>query len=46
MSVKGLNQIKVLLPGGTLVEEGFEYNSGSNKQWLDVNGLKEALKSV
>lgn len=37
---------KVLLPGGKLVEEGFEYNSGNNKEWLDVNGLKEALKGV
>ena len=37
---------KVLLPGGQLVEEGFEYNSGTNKEWLDVNGLKEALRQV
>ncbi|MBQ3601534.1 MAG: UDP-N-acetylglucosamine 4,6-dehydratase (inverting) [Lachnospiraceae bacterium] len=37
---------KVLLPGGKLVEEGFEYNSGNNKEWLDVEGLKKALKSL
>lgn len=37
---------KVLLPGGTLVEEGFEYNSGNNKEWLDVEGLKQALKGI
>lgn len=37
---------KVLLPGGTLVEEGFEYNSGNNKEWLDVEGLKLALRKV
>ena len=37
---------KVLLPGGKLVEEGFEYNSGTNKEWLDVNGLKAALRSI
>ena len=37
---------KVLLPGGKLVEEGFEYNSGNNKEWLDVEGLKNALKEV
>lgn len=37
---------KVLLPGGTLVEEGFEYNSGNNKVWLDVEGLRKALKLV
>lgn len=36
----------VLLPGGKLVEEGFEYNSGNNKEWLDVNGLKAALRNV
>ena len=37
---------KVLLPGGKVVEDGFEYNSGNNKEWLDVNGLKEALRQV
>lgn len=37
---------KVLLPGGKLVEEGFEYNSGSNKVWLSVNEIKEALKRI
>lgn len=37
---------KVLLPGGKLVEEGFEYNSGNNKEWLDVNDLKETLRRV
>lgn len=37
---------KVLLPGGKLVEDGFEYNSGTNKEWLDVNGLKAALRSI
>lgn len=37
---------KVLLPGGKLVEEGFEYNSGNNKEYLDIEGLKKALKSV
>lgn len=37
---------KVLLPGGTLVEDGFEYNSGNNKEWLDVEGLRMALRKV
>lgn len=37
---------KVLLPGGKPVEEGFEYNSGNNKEWLDVEGLKLALKNM
>ena len=35
-----------ILPGGKLVEEGFEYSSGTNKEWLDVEGLREALKNV
>lgn len=35
-----------ILPGGKLVEEGFEYSSGTNKEWLDVDGLREALKYV
>lgn len=30
-------------PGGKLIEEGFEYNSGSNKQWLGVKELVEEL---
>lgn len=37
---------KVLLPGGTLVEDGFEYNSGNNKEWLDVEGLRKELKKI
>ncbi len=32
-----------LLPGGKLVEEGFEYNSGTNKEWLNVAQLQELL---
>ena len=35
-----------VLPGGKLVEEGFEYNSGTNTEWLSVEELKEALKQV
>lgn len=35
-----------IIPGGKKVEDGFEYNSGTNTQWLDVNGLKEALKHM
>lgn len=34
-----------LLPGGALVDEGFEYSSGENKEWLDIKSLqKELLK--
>lgn len=35
-----------VLPGGKLVEEGFEYNSGNNVEWLDEIQLKEALKHM
>lgn len=37
---------KTLLPGGKLVEEGFEYSSGNNKEWLDVEALKQGLKLI
>lgn len=35
-----------ILPGGKLVEDGFEYNSGTNDQWLSVEDLQEALKHM
>ncbi len=34
---------KSLFPGGKLVEEGFEYSSGDNKEWLDPAQLKELI---
>lgn len=34
-----------MCPGGKLVEEGFEYNSGTNEEWLDIKCLRERLKS-
>lgn len=37
---------KSLLPGGILVEEGFEYNSGNNTKWLSSSDLEKALKSI
>ncbi|MBA4685685.1 MAG: UDP-N-acetylglucosamine 4,6-dehydratase (inverting) [Candidatus Galacturonibacter soehngenii] len=37
---------KNILPGGTKVDEGFEYNSGNNKEWLDEKALTEALKNI
>lgn len=37
---------KYFTPGGTLVEEGFEYSSDINSQWLDVESLKEALETI
>ena len=33
-------------PGGKKVENGFEYSSGTNTEWLSVEELKELLKSV
>ncbi len=35
-----------LLPNGKKVEEGFEYNSGNNTDWLGVDELREALKGI
>ncbi|SDZ32820.1 UDP-N-acetylglucosamine 4,6-dehydratase (inverting) [Proteiniborus ethanoligenes] len=29
--------------GGKLIEEGFEYNSGTNKEWLSIEELRELL---
>ena len=36
----------ILLPGGRQVEEGFEYSSGDNKQWLDAESLTRELKQL
>lgn len=33
-----------ILVGGKLVEDGFEYNSGTNSEWLSVEQLQQALK--
>lgn len=35
-----------IMPGGKLVEDGFEYNSGNNTEWLSVEQLREALKNM
>jgi UDP-N-acetylglucosamine 4,6-dehydratase (inverting) len=35
-----------VLPGGKLVADGFEYNSGNNVEWLGVDELREALKHI
>lgn len=32
--------------GGKKVPDGFEYNSGTNVEWLDVEALKEALRNI
>lgn len=33
-------------PGGKKVEPGFEYSSGTNTEWLEVEQLRELLKNV
>lgn len=37
---------KSIIGAGKPVEEGFEYNSGTNKQWLSVEELREELKRI
>lgn len=37
------NSQNYMTPGGTLVEEGFEYNSGTNIEWLSVQELQKLL---
>ena len=37
---------KDILPGGKKVKEGFEYSSGSNTEWLNVDDLRNALKEM
>ncbi len=36
---------KDVIPGGKLVDPEFEYSSGTNTEWLDVDQLKEKLKT-
>lgn len=36
---------KDMIPGGKLVEPEFEYSSGTNTEWLDVEELREKLKT-
>ena len=36
----------IFVDGGKPVEDGFEYNSGTNKEWLSVEELKDALKNI
>lgn len=34
-----------LIPGGRLVESGFEYSSGTNTEWLSVEDIQRLLKT-
>ena len=38
------NSQNYMTPGGKLVEEGFEYDSGENGEWLSIEQLRELLK--
>ena len=38
------NSQRHMTPNGKLVEEGFEYNSGTNKEWIGVEELRQVLK--
>ena len=35
-----------VLPGGVKVAEGFEYSSGTNREWLDVEQLRRLLAGM
>ncbi|WP_313233172.1 UDP-N-acetylglucosamine 4,6-dehydratase (inverting) [Tissierella praeacuta] len=37
------NSERFFTEGGQLIEDGFEYNSGTNKEWLNVEELRELL---
>jgi UDP-N-acetylglucosamine 4,6-dehydratase len=37
---------KRFTPGGSLVKEGFSYASNTNDMWLDVDRMREMLKSI
>ncbi|WP_294376395.1 UDP-N-acetylglucosamine 4,6-dehydratase (inverting) [uncultured Clostridium sp.] len=39
------NSYEFMTPGGKLVEEGFEYNSGTNSEWLSVKQLQNLLEN-
>ena len=34
-----------LIPGGKLVDQEFEYSSGTNTEWLSVEDLRAKLKT-
>ncbi len=40
------NDKQIVIPGGKKVEDGFVYDSGINKEWLDIPALRELLKGV
>ncbi|SHE87518.1 UDP-N-acetylglucosamine 4,6-dehydratase (inverting) [Tissierella praeacuta DSM 18095] len=40
------NSERFFTEGGQPIEDGFEYNSGSNEKWLDIKELKELLAQL
>lgn len=40
------NSQKFMTPGGQLVEDGFEYNSGTNVNWLSADELRELIRKM
>ncbi|AVP54247.1 UDP-N-acetylglucosamine 4,6-dehydratase (inverting) [Clostridium tetani] len=40
------NSGKYFTPGGKLIEEGFEYDSGTNDQWLEADELKKEIAKL
>lgn len=40
------NNIAKYTPGGKKVEEGFEYTSANNKEWLSIEDLQRLLKKI
>lgn len=35
-----------LIPGGKKVQDGFEYSSGTNTQWLSIEDIQKRLKEI
>lgn len=40
------NSQNYMTPGGKVVEEGFEYDSGKNTEWLEIKEIQNLLKKV
>lgn len=40
------SQKKHFTDGGKLIEDGFEYNSGTNEDWLDTQQLRERIEAL
>lgn len=40
------NKDKYFTEGGKLIDEGYEYNSGSNKDWLTIEMLRESIEKL